>query len=413
MSEKKLLIGPKVRRLRLSHHLTQAQMAADLDISPAYLNLIESNQRPLSAQVLVKLAGAYDIDLPAFAHDEGPEIAANLRQVFAVPALRDFGLSRQDFEDMAKLSPEAVEALLHLTAKPQGAPEPLSNTQGEEIVLADQLEPAFARLEALAREIGRALGAVEAAAFDKTLAEACPFSIDILPVAIMGHTLRRYDLHRRRLLLHRALPPASRRFQTLVQLLLQGHREALDAALPTLLRKDEDTLMAARLQAANHVAGAILMPADIFQKPIQEGLDLAALAHVFDVTWAQVAQRIARLRPSVLVSVDGAGRLFSQRGLAAFPEWRGVLACPDWGLYDFSRTGVDRQLVRLPSGAGFECHMFTARLPNVSVKEAFPIRAYALALPMEGVREDAQDLTEAPYHGLNDLYRRDMRAYSA
>ena len=52
MSDKKLLIGPKVRRLRLDQQLTQAQMAADLEISPAYLNLIESNQRPVSAQVL-------------------------------------------------------------------------------------------------------------------------------------------------------------------------------------------------------------------------------------------------------------------------------------------------------------------------------------------------------------------------
>ena len=53
MSDKKLLIGPKVRRLRVDQQLTQAQMAADLDISPTYLNLIESNQRPVTAQVLV------------------------------------------------------------------------------------------------------------------------------------------------------------------------------------------------------------------------------------------------------------------------------------------------------------------------------------------------------------------------
>ena len=68
---------------------------------------------------MVKLAGAYDIDLPTFARDEGPEIAAALRQAFATPSLKALNLSRQDFEDMAALSPEAVDALLTLAALPR------------------------------------------------------------------------------------------------------------------------------------------------------------------------------------------------------------------------------------------------------------------------------------------------------
>ena len=46
---RKLYVGPQVRRLRRERGLTQAQMAADLEISPSYVNLIERNQRPVSA----------------------------------------------------------------------------------------------------------------------------------------------------------------------------------------------------------------------------------------------------------------------------------------------------------------------------------------------------------------------------
>ena len=114
MSDKKLLLGPKVRRLRKEQRLTQAQMAADLDISPAYLNLIEHNQRPLSAQVLVKIASTYDIDLASFAKDDAPERAARLKALFADPALGDLRLNAQDFADMTALSPEASAAILAL-----------------------------------------------------------------------------------------------------------------------------------------------------------------------------------------------------------------------------------------------------------------------------------------------------------
>ena len=41
---KSLRIGGKIRRLRQERRLSQAQMAAELAISPSYLNLIESNQ---------------------------------------------------------------------------------------------------------------------------------------------------------------------------------------------------------------------------------------------------------------------------------------------------------------------------------------------------------------------------------
>ena len=51
MADSNLLAGPALRRLRKRDGLTQAAMAAMLGISPSYLNLIERNQRPLSARI--------------------------------------------------------------------------------------------------------------------------------------------------------------------------------------------------------------------------------------------------------------------------------------------------------------------------------------------------------------------------
>ncbi|MEO2039003.1 MAG: helix-turn-helix transcriptional regulator, partial [Martelella sp.] len=63
MMESKIFAGPRLRRLRKQMELTQTAMAEALSISPSYLNLIERNQRPLTVQLLLKLAAVYDVDI--------------------------------------------------------------------------------------------------------------------------------------------------------------------------------------------------------------------------------------------------------------------------------------------------------------------------------------------------------------
>ena len=63
MAEQKIFAGPRIRRIRNQKGLTQTAMAEGLGISPSYLNLIERNQRPVTAQLLLRLAETYDLDL--------------------------------------------------------------------------------------------------------------------------------------------------------------------------------------------------------------------------------------------------------------------------------------------------------------------------------------------------------------
>jgi transcriptional regulator with XRE-family HTH domain len=62
MAEQKIFAGPRIRRIRNGKGLTQTAMAEGLGISPSYLNLIERNQRPLTVQLILKLASVYHVD---------------------------------------------------------------------------------------------------------------------------------------------------------------------------------------------------------------------------------------------------------------------------------------------------------------------------------------------------------------
>ena len=68
--ERKLFAGPRIRRLRREQRLTQAAMAEALGISTSYLNLMERDQRPVSAQILLQLIDVFDIDPRGLAGDE-------------------------------------------------------------------------------------------------------------------------------------------------------------------------------------------------------------------------------------------------------------------------------------------------------------------------------------------------------
>src|SRR6202048_5594908 len=70
-SGKKLFVGPRFRRIRQQLGLSQTQMAEGLEISPSYINLIERNQRPVPAQILLRLAETYDLALRAPATADG------------------------------------------------------------------------------------------------------------------------------------------------------------------------------------------------------------------------------------------------------------------------------------------------------------------------------------------------------
>ena len=109
MAEQKLFSGARVRRLRKERGLTQARMAEDLDISTSYLNLIERNQRPVTAQMLLKLAETYGVDFKSFSTTDEVQAMAALSEVFKDPL---FDKKRLLLEP--ELEPEDLEPLPYI-----------------------------------------------------------------------------------------------------------------------------------------------------------------------------------------------------------------------------------------------------------------------------------------------------------
>src|SRR5471030_234133 len=95
----RLYVGPSLRRIRRDRGLTQSDMAADLDVSPSYIALLERNHRPLSAEVLLRLAQTYNIDMSVLA-DNGSDEAIRLRTVLKDPIFADIELPSLETADV-------------------------------------------------------------------------------------------------------------------------------------------------------------------------------------------------------------------------------------------------------------------------------------------------------------------------
>src|SRR5438477_1240717 len=108
-----LRLGSKVRALRRREGVSQTDLASKLDISPSYLNLIEHNQRPLPAHLLVRVAQIFKIELDTFADDNASRLAADLQEVFGDPLFEEHPLTTTDVREVAE-NPTVARAVLAL-----------------------------------------------------------------------------------------------------------------------------------------------------------------------------------------------------------------------------------------------------------------------------------------------------------
>src|SRR5258707_8908027 len=217
---KKLFGGPRLRRIRQQLGLPQPQSAEGLGISPSYINLIERNQRPGTAQLLLRLAETYALDMRDLATADEDRFFAELNEIFSDPLFRQIDLPKQELRDLAELCPGVTHALQRLYA---AYPEA---RRGETMVaaqMADRDEGArfeanpiervrdlieanrnyFPELETAAENLRDELNVASEdlfAALSTRLREKHSIVTRLMPVVVMRETLRRFDPHSRPLL---------------------------------------------------------------------------------------------------------------------------------------------------------------------------------------------------------------------
>ncbi|HTH28578.1 MAG TPA: short-chain fatty acyl-CoA regulator family protein [Sphingobium sp.] len=372
MSDTRLLAGHAVRRLRRARQMTQIAFAEAIDISPSYLNLIERNQRPLTAALLLRLAERFDVDPRRLGAEEPAGGMDGLRRRLADPMFADIGIDRTEMAEWLAAAPGGVEAFARLYDRMrEGGGQAAATTEAPPVLSVRQeierWRNHFADLDAMAEQMADELrlGAGDLyGAIAERLRVRHQLSIRILPVDIMPDRLRRLDLHARQIQLSEMLDSASRTFQSAFML---GQIEAageIDALVAGARFGDRTAERLYRRHLTGYFAAALMMPYARFLRACeQSGYDILLLQRRFGAGFEQVAHRMTTLQrvgarglPFFMLRIDRAGQASKRyAGASGAPLVEAEGRCPLWRVHRvFERPGeVRTHLVALDGDRWF------------------------------------------------------------
>ena len=362
-SQEKLFAGARLRRLRKELGQTQAQFAESLNVSPSYLNLLERNQRPVTARVLLALAEAFDVDVRAFAAESDRQLLADLKEAAADPVLKSTDMDARDVQELADAHPRAAEALakLHQAYRESNAAaaDLALRATGEEggAILSpleevrDALDAASNYFPAIEDACDRFRAGLDdnldlGAALTARLKSSHGAAVRTYDDAVMGGALRRFDFHARKLLLSDLLEPSGRVFHLAVTLVNLELGDVLDQEAHRAPGLSDDARTMLRSTLASYAAAALMMPYQpFFEAAERSKYDIDALRRKFEVSFEQVCHRLTTLHrpgargvPFFMIRTDQAGNVTKRFGGGVLAFARSGGGCARWRLYDVFRA---------------------------------------------------------------------------
>jgi len=424
MAENKIFAGARVRRIRNGLSLTQTAMAEALGISPSYLNLIERNQRPLTVQLLLKLASVYKVDLDEL-QGEASGSVAQLREIFADPLLSGELPGDQELIEVAEAAPNAAMGILKLyrAYREQSSRlkdlSALLSDQGHMAALSDARLPMdevrdifenrphyFARIDEAAEAFHAQLAPGDdlAGALKTWLRKEHGLTVRALPVHVMPDLRRRFDRHSMRLFLSERLSAQDQLREIAMEAVQIALPEAIAADLEQLAFSTGEARRIGRFELARYAAHAIMMPYGAFLAAAQRAkYDIDVLSARFQVSFEQAANRLVTLQrpgaaalPFFLMEIDQAGHRLRKSGAQGFPRARFGGHCPKLNIHAaFSQSGqVLADRVEVFGGGEFLVVARTVEGPRAGFQER--VRRTALLIGCDAAHAAETIYGEAP-----------------
>ncbi|MCU9849658.1 short-chain fatty acyl-CoA regulator family protein [Defluviimonas sp. WL0024] len=401
MATQKLYAGAKLRETRTRLGLTQKAFAAKLGVSLPYLNQMENNHRPVSAAVVLALAGEFGLDVTELSAGDAERLVSDMREALADPIFADTAPPLADLRLAASNAPMLARAFLGLHRAYRQSHERLASldealgrdetatraSPWEEV--RDFFHYCDNYIDAVDRAAERFADAAEARRDPEARARMLLAERGIEVVLSDSAEIR--QVSDRRLTLSTRAAPETRRFQLLFQLALTTQNELLEATLDLARFQSDAARSIAKIGLANYFAGAALLPYRAFLEAAEETRhDLERLADRFGASIEQVAHRLSTLQrpgqkgiPFFFVRVDQAGTITKRHSATRLQFARFGGACPLWNVHRAFETPGRflRQLAETPDGVRYLCLARDVSKHGGSFHA--PVRRYAIGLGCE------------------------------
>jgi hypothetical protein len=407
----KLLIGPKVRRLREEHDWRLEACAEKLGVSASYLSQIETNQRPVTARVLIALTRVFDVDASAFDIGDDDRLIADLREITLDPVVEAEPPTLGEIKSAVQHAPKLARQFLAMHRAHRRLDERIKTL--DEAVALDERAAASAMLpyeevrdyfhyrdnyvdeldnpaERLAETIGMRAGVDVEPLLEAALTSRWSVRVQRSLGDERG-MMRRFDPHAKVLSIDPTLAQPTRLFQLAHQLALLEFSALIESALDSGNFRSAAARQVCRVGLGNYAAGAIVLPYRHFAETARaERHDIERLQTLFQASFEQICHRLSTLQrpgargtPFYFVRVDQAGNITKRHSATRFQFARFGGACPLWNVHQaFAEPGrVFVQVAEMPDGRRYLCIARAIIKRSGSYLE--PHRHYALGLGCE------------------------------
>ncbi len=369
--------GPIIRAKRQEKNIKAKDLAADLAITPAFLSLIESNQRKPDGDTLLKIQEILKLESEDLTKKLNPDLVSRTQEIVKIPSIEKLDIRPEEAEEIVRVNPKIAEALIKLGNEN-------INLLGENIekksietifpgeIVSDfiqKFENYFPSLEKFATKIYEKIKTNNRTRYlslcsylrneyqilvkDIIPKEEKPFSKIYYPEKKEFHLSDLQSIETKKLFA-----------ATLVAQL--GADDLIEECLDQFSFPTEVSKKVSKVALLNYTGAAIMMPYENFYNECvnKHRYDLELLQNSFAVSFEQVCHRVTCLQnpkmrgiPLHMIRVDRSGNVSKRFSLSGIELPRLSGACPKWNVYSaFSNPGkISAAVSRMTDGEKYVC----------------------------------------------------------
>ena len=380
-----LKIGPKIKAFRRQLGLQANKFAEQLNISPSYLNLIESNKRKIDGDLLIKISKELRVDLSDLTSKSDINLENDISELLDDQLFEDLDILGPEVKDLVNTNPKIAKALIKLgdnyKQKDHEIINKVENISGKIIdsrktsfpgeVISDFLQENknyFPKLEDFANSIFEKVqknNRTRYIALCDFLKKEYSITVkDIIPEEKKPFS-KVYDRKKKELLLSDYNSLETKKLHAAAQIAQEGAINIINDYLSKFKFPSDESKRLTQVALLNYCGAAILMPYKLFHSECKKlKYDLQLLQNTFATSFEQVAHRVTCLQdeslpgiPFHFLRVDMAGNISKRFSLSGIEIPRYGGACPRWNVYSaFTRPGVIQAAVsKMTNGEKYVC----------------------------------------------------------
>ncbi len=385
ISKLDLKIGPKIKAFRRQLGLQANKFAEQLNISPSYLNLIESSKRKIDGDLLIKISKELRVDLSDLTSKSDINLENDISDLLDDQLFEDLDILGPEVKDLVNTNPKIAKALIKLgdnfKQRDHEIINKVENISGRIIdsrktafpgeVISDFLQENknyFPKLEDFANSIFEKVQKNNRTRYvalcDFLKKEYSIVVKDVIPEEKKPFS-KVFNESKRELLLSDYNSLETKKLHAAAQIVQEGAIDIINDYLSKFIFPSEESKKLTKVALLNYSGAAILMPYKLFHTECKKlKYDLELLQNTFATSFEQVAHRVTCLQdeklpgiPFHFLRVDMAGNISKRFSLSGIEIPRYGGACPRWNVYSaFTRPGVIQAAVsKMTNGEKYVC----------------------------------------------------------